>query len=798
MITFAPPSARAWHICGMEPGTAVCGLAVDPSWLARPNELTARRWQNVCPDCWQEYFTGRQTPPHLWYEEFETMTTATARKSRKRDYALNEFGVFEKPEVISLKVAKSHKVTCELELAEDDQGRWCYGYGFSFQSGGASSAPTSSANGLFDNRSEALLLVIGCAERWFNSQRGASAAITKACVAVLEMLAELRRKTEAGLNGSRGNANGKQLPHPGTTSSTTPAGIAHNDRLAHGFTDDVEDLPGGGMSSGDSIHRIRDKLMAGTVQEIPLHLIAVSPYQPRIKPGDAKIAELAEAMTSWGFKGAIEVRPIKSGKALFSQAKTPARYELIDGERRVRAAHLAKLAAIPAIVRELDDATAEEHVLIANEGREDLTPLERGHVIKRLLEKGRSQAEVGKMLGLSQGAVSNKTRILELPAEWLDGSIHPKLSASESHLREVCAYRSSPKLLEILAKEAKRGLKRDGEEGFPNVSDWARELRGSAMRATEPMTGETYDNTIHSYVSIFKPTPEQREQLDIVEIVDWQGKASERAINKKLWGKLQEQHAADQRKKKAKKQDAKEKKETAQLTPAQQKQRDKEQAEKFAKRLRVWVNDWRQWLCYEELAETNSVDEATRQALLGYLACSQAGGDGNWNGCSWDAREKRLVAAIKLHVPDLPKPKKSPDRSKAWLHLQQCNEYAGRAALEPVLRQWLRWTLFVEEEDAKSIGCDPGPQNALPPEVIESLASALLVDLSVAWMVNTAGPLTYRYWAMHSKEQLLALGQELGVPLPANGGKADLIQQLDAAKPGRIPQEILGAKGGKG
>jgi len=797
MIAFSLPPANAWHFSSSD-GKSLCRLAtavrlVDP--LQAGTQLFASR-KGVCPDCWQEFFTGRQSPPHFWYEE-KSMATATARKSRKRDYELNEFGVFERPEVISLKVAKSHKVTCELELAEDDQGRWCYGYGLSLQNGTGSSAPTSTANGIFDNRSEALLLVIGCAERWFHSQRGASAAITKACVAVLEMLAELRRKTEAGMRG--GGGNGKPVPHPGTTSSTTPAGIAHNERQARGFTDDppaagdVEIFPGGVVSANGGIHRWRDAAMAGTVQNIPLHLIAASPYQPRIKPGEAKITELAAAMVSWGFKGAIEVRPIKSGKALFATGKTPARYELIDGERRVRAAHVAKLTAIPAIVREMDDATAEEHVLVANEGREDLTPLEKGRVIKRLLERGRSQAEVGKMLGLSQGAVSNKTRILELPDEWLDGSIHPAISASESHLREVCAFRASSKLLAAMARKAKKILGKDSDDEFPNVSEWSDLLKDWARGETRALEGTEWDSATYSHVKIFTPTAEQRERLDIVEVPGYDGKLVERALNAKLWEELQKKHAASLRKNSAKKQDAKAKAQS--LTPAQQKQRDKEQAAKFAKRLATWVNDWRQWLCYEELAETNSVDEATRQALLGYLACSQAGGDGNWNGCSWDAREKRLLAAIKLHCPDLPKPKKSPDRSKAWMYLQQCNEYEGRATLEPVLRQWLRWTLFVEEEDAKSIDCGPGPQNALPPEVIESLAAALLVDLTTAWMVNTAGPLSYRYWAMHSKEQLLALGQELGVPLPASGGKADLIQQFVDAKPGRIPQEILKAKG---
>ncbi len=588
-----------------------------------------------------------------------------------------------------------------------------------------------------------------------------------------------RRTKNPRVGGSNpSSAKNGQAAHPGTTSTTTPAGIATIDGAAEGFTDDGERPP-------------------TRVQKVPLHLIAASPFQPRINPAEARIAELAESMQSWGFKGAIELRPIERGEPMFARGKEQARYELIDGERRLRAASQAGLNEIPAIVREMDDATAEEHVLLANEGREDLSPLERGRVIQRLLQMGHSQTAVGKMLGLTQGAVSNKTRILELPSEWLDGSIHPEISASEAHLREVCVYRASRPLLDKLAATIRKEAKRK-EWDLPSVGEWREDLRYQTRAITEPMEGTQWDSKSYRSIPIFTPTEAQRAKLQIVEVPNHQGKPEERAVNVKLWKQLQGEHAAELRKQTAKKQDAKQKKAAAQqktLSPAEQKRREKEQAERFAKRLRAWRIDWLQWVCYAELRDSRLATPDAAMLLTPFFATSQAGGDNNWNGWSWSHRQHQLKAAIAKQCPSWKPPKNTGSRSSPWGWLRQCYELGGLGAVENAIDQWQCWSLWIEEDDAKQLQCDPGAQNALPPEVIEGLADLLAVDLAAQWMAEMAGPLTYRFFSLHTKEQLLALGQELKVPLPASAGKADLVQALIDAKPARMPQEILKAKG---
>jgi ParB family chromosome partitioning protein len=157
----------------------------------------------------------------------------------------------------------------------------------------------------------------------------------------------------------------------------------------------------------------------------------------------------------------VLVRPLPSG-----------RYELIAGERRWRAAQLAELEAIPAVVRRHDDAASLEVALIENMAREDLNPVEEARACAALVEElGLTREDVGVRVGRSRVAVSNLIRLLDLPDEALELIEHGDLT--EGHGRAL-----------LLAEDhaVRRGLARDAARARWSV----RELESRARAAAAP------------------------------------------------------------------------------------------------------------------------------------------------------------------------------------------------------------------------------------------------------------------------------------------------------------------------
>lgn len=145
----------------------------------------------------------------------------------------------------------------------------------------------------------------------------------------------------------------------------------------------------------------------GVVRSIRLDRIDPGKHQPRTRFDEEALASLAASIRAVGVIQPVVVRPGAGG-----------RFELIAGERRVRAAGLAGLEEIPAIVRESDERSAAESALIENLQREDLNPIERGEGIKGLMDRfGLTQQEVASRVGLERTSVSNLVRLLELEAE---------------------------------------------------------------------------------------------------------------------------------------------------------------------------------------------------------------------------------------------------------------------------------------------------------------------------------------------------------------------------------------------
>jgi ParB family transcriptional regulator, chromosome partitioning protein len=143
------------------------------------------------------------------------------------------------------------------------------------------------------------------------------------------------------------------------------------------------------------------------LREVPVELISPNPKQPRRRFDQGALTELAGSLGERGVLQPVLLRPKVGGT-----------YELIAGERRWRAARIAGLQTIPALVRERDDAEGLELALIENMAREDLNPIEEARACAALVEElALTREQVGRRVGRSRVAVSNLIRLLDLPDE---------------------------------------------------------------------------------------------------------------------------------------------------------------------------------------------------------------------------------------------------------------------------------------------------------------------------------------------------------------------------------------------
>src|SRR3954462_11282505 len=148
---------------------------------------------------------------------------------------------------------------------------------------------------------------------------------------------------------------------------------------------------------------------APELREVAVELIRPNTAQPRKRFDEDGLTALAESLTERGVLQPVLVRPRPGGT-----------YELVAGERRWRAAKLAALETMPALVQHRDDEASLEVALIENMAREDLNPVESARAVAALVEElGLTREEVGRRLGRSRVAISNLLRLLALPEEGL-------------------------------------------------------------------------------------------------------------------------------------------------------------------------------------------------------------------------------------------------------------------------------------------------------------------------------------------------------------------------------------------
>lgn len=201
------------------------------------------------------------------------------------------------------------------------------------------------------------------------------------------------------------------------------------------------------------ILRSRPRRAAETIVQLRTDEIAPNPFQPRQVFDGEGIEALADSVRRYGILNPLSVRRRANG------------YELVAGERRLRAAVRAGLEEVPCIVLDVDGAESGMLALVENLQRRDLDYIEQAQGMERLIETfGLSQEECARRLGISQSALANKLRLLRLPADILDSMRAGGLS--ERHGRALLRLPEDSLRREALAHIIARGLTVAASEAY--------------------------------------------------------------------------------------------------------------------------------------------------------------------------------------------------------------------------------------------------------------------------------------------------------------------------------------------
>jgi ParB family chromosome partitioning protein len=193
-------------------------------------------------------------------------------------------------------------------------------------------------------------------------------------------------------------------------------------------------------------------LAGDRLASIPVDLLQRGKYQPRVDMRTESLSELADSIKSQGLVQPILVRPV--GERVPGQSQ---RYEIIAGERRWRAAQLAGLSEIPAVIRDVPDEAAVSMALIENIQREDLNPLEEARALSRLTEEfGLTHQAAAEAVGRSRAAVSNLLRLMELADEVKE--LLEQRRIEMGHARALLGLSARRQQIEVAGLVAQKGL----------------------------------------------------------------------------------------------------------------------------------------------------------------------------------------------------------------------------------------------------------------------------------------------------------------------------------------------------
>lgn len=204
-------------------------------------------------------------------------------------------------------------------------------------------------------------------------------------------------------------------------------------------------------------------------QDIPVDSIDGNPFQPRSNFDEQSLQELADSISKLGIVQPLTVREVAGG-----------RFQLIAGERRLRAAKLAGLTHVPAYIRTADDQGMLEMALVENLQREDLDSIEVAISFQRLIEECRlTQEQLSERVGKQRSTVANYLRLLKLPAEIQLGIRNKHLTMG--HARTLINIEDPKKQIAVFYKII------DGELSVRQAEDLVRELQSGKVRDPEKL-----------------------------------------------------------------------------------------------------------------------------------------------------------------------------------------------------------------------------------------------------------------------------------------------------------------------
>lgn len=493
----------------------------------------------------------------------------------------------------------------------------------------------------------------------------------------------------------------------------------------------------------------------GTVQ-LEIRKIEPSPTNPRQDFDPKALEQLAASVKNLGVLQNLTVRPL----AATVGGRPVERYEIICGERRWRAAKLAGLQTVPAVIADVTDEEAIEMQALENLDREDLNPIETARAYNQLLGTGYTQRALAQRLKVSQGHIGNTVRLLELPVDWQKQVISGGITATMA--RAVARWAKYPAVLDRLDHDL--GVLEGDVDGW-SQNEWEDEVSGAVFFTGCRLSGAK-----------FTITDELREQLQIEKLTPrYGGGEVELVMNTELFDRLQAEAEPAKRNGKPEGATATATSSTPAESLADQRRKEREAAAKFNKRLWLWKMAWLQSLVAECVP---AADNALLLKLLVHFAMMQPG------GTFFDQRCKELRDAI---VEAGGKPGKSSRNNTDWW--TWIGEFETASVATIVKSAVSRWVTH----DVEHWGSD------MRADVVLLLVDALEIDVAASWV------LTREFLELHNKSQLQELVEEwriLGKVREAHSAsypalqsspstRDDWIGAILTAAPEKIPQSVL-------
>ena len=211
----------------------------------------------------------------------------------------------------------------------------------------------------------------------------------------------------------------------------------------------------------------------GRVVEIIIDEIAANPYQPRSRMNDGSLEDLRQSISEKGVLQPVIVRR-KSG-----------RFELVAGERRLRAAKLAKLKSVPAVVKSVSDSEALEIALVENLQREDLNPIDEARGYRELINRfNLTQDQLAKKLARDRSTIANVLRLLNLPKQVRQGVEEGKITMG--HARALLGLEDAKQIEGVFRTLLHRGLSVRQVEALVRRKIKAKNRRSRGTRVVDP------------------------------------------------------------------------------------------------------------------------------------------------------------------------------------------------------------------------------------------------------------------------------------------------------------------------